>query len=165
MSDDSDETGPLEVLAVLDLLRRTGCRAWVAGGWGVDALLGRRTRAHRDLDLALDASGTDAALAALTASGYVVETDWLPVRTELYRPGHGRVDVHPVVFEPDGNGVQAGFDGEVFRYPRTAFTTGSIAGTTVGCLSAELQLTFRQGYPLRPADHHDLALLHDLTAV
>ncbi|MDH4308687.1 MAG: amino acid transporter [Acidimicrobiia bacterium] len=37
------------VLSVLDLLDE----AWVDGGWGVDALVGRQTRRHLDLDLAL----------------------------------------------------------------------------------------------------------------
>jgi lincosamide nucleotidyltransferase A/C/D/E len=40
---------------VLADLTEAGCSVWVAGGWGVDALVGRQTRLHRDLDLALDA--------------------------------------------------------------------------------------------------------------
>ncbi|WP_431948844.1 nucleotidyltransferase domain-containing protein [Actinacidiphila sp. bgisy167] len=36
-----------DVVEILDLLRRTGARVWVGGGWGSDALLGRRTRDHR----------------------------------------------------------------------------------------------------------------------
>jgi lincosamide nucleotidyltransferase A/C/D/E len=41
-----------EVLGVLGDLANAGCAVWV-GGWGVDALVGRQTRLHRDLDLAL----------------------------------------------------------------------------------------------------------------
>jgi polyisoprenoid-binding protein YceI len=40
---------------VLDALHRVGCRFWVEGGWGVDALVGRQTRPHRDLDIDIDA--------------------------------------------------------------------------------------------------------------
>jgi hypothetical protein len=54
-----------DVLAVRDVLSRAGCRTWVGGGWGVDALAGRQTRPHRDLDLAVDA---DHELAAIEAS-------------------------------------------------------------------------------------------------
>lgn len=151
-----------EVLGVLAALASAGCRSWVAGGWGVDALVGRQTRPHRDLDLALDAERLDAGLAALTALGYAVETDWLPVRVELHRPEHGWVDVHPVAFDASGAGVQAGFEGEVFHYPSACFTHGWIGGVRVGCLSAEQQLSFRQGYHLRAVDHHDLALLAGL---
>jgi lincosamide nucleotidyltransferase A/C/D/E len=159
----TDERDPTteadEVLAILDQLRAGGCRVWVAGGWGVDVLVGRQTRPHRDLDLAIDAAGLEVGLTILGRRGYVVETDWLPVRVELGRPGYGWVDLHPVVFDPQGDGIQAGFDGEVFRYPAADLVQGSLNGTTVGCLSRSLQLCFRQGYELRPVDHHDLALL------
>jgi len=147
---------------VLAALAAAGCRSWVAGGWGVDALVGRQTRPHRDLDLALDAVRLDAGLTALASLGYAVETDWLPVRVELHRAGHGWVDVHPVIFDASGAGVQAGFEGEVFRYPSACFTRGWIGGAQVDCLSAERQRRFRQGYQLRAIDHHDLALLADL---
>ena len=162
-SEDAETTGPVEVQAVLDTLQDAGCRVWVAGGWGVDVLLGRVTRAHRDLDLAIDAAGLEAGLDRLSRRGYVVETDWLPVRVELHRPGRGRVDLHPVVLDEHGDGVQAGFDGEVFRYPAADLVRGHLDGVEVGCLSARLQLVFRQGYPLRPVDHHDLPLLTSLT--
>ena len=63
-----------EVLAVLEDLGSARCRVWVGGGWGVDALVGRQTRAHRDLDLAVDAEDEGRALAALARRGYRVET-------------------------------------------------------------------------------------------
>jgi hypothetical protein len=40
-----------EVVDVLERLDRAGVPVWLDGGWGVDALVGRQTRAHRDLDL------------------------------------------------------------------------------------------------------------------
>lgn len=40
-----------DVVEILGLLRRAGTEVWVGGGWGIDALLGRQTRDHRDLDL------------------------------------------------------------------------------------------------------------------
>jgi lincosamide nucleotidyltransferase A/C/D/E len=172
-SDDRDEnstteptTGPTteaaQVLAVLVALRAGGCRVWVAGGWGVDILVGRQTRPHRDLDLAIDAAGLDTGLAVLAQLGYSIETDWLPVRVELGTADRGWVDLHPVVFDQQGDGVQAGFDGEVFRYPAADLVSGSLNGIEIGCLSRELQLSFRQGYELRDVDHHDLGLLNSL---
>ncbi len=160
--EDDDITGAAEVRAVLTGLEAAGCRVWVAGGWGVDVLVGRPTRAHRDLDLAVDAAGLDAGLRLLAERGYSVETDWLPVRVELHRPGFGRVDLHPVVFDEDGDGVQAGFDGEVFSYPAADLVAGTLGEVAVPCLSARLQLVFRRGYDLRPVDHHDLPLLRSL---
>ena len=41
----------IEVLRVLDALEVAGVRASLTGGWGIDALLGRQTRAHGDARL------------------------------------------------------------------------------------------------------------------
>ena len=153
----------IDVLAVLDALARAGCTAWVGGGWGVDALAGRQTRAHRDLDLAVPADREVEALEALAALGFAVETDWRPVRVELAAPGERCVDLHPVVFDAIGHGRQADLDGGHFDYPPGCFTTGTIAGGTVACLSVSQQVRFHAGYEPRAHDRHDLALLHHLT--
>ena len=147
-----------EVVAVLAALGSAGCRVWVGGGWGVDALVGRQTRAHRDLDLAVDAEDEGRALAVIARGGYRVETDWRPVRVELVAPA-GWVDLHPVVFDGTGHGVQAGLGGEVFHYPPDAFAEGRVDGTAVPCLSCRQQLRFHEGYPPRDVDRHDLRLL------
>jgi lincosamide nucleotidyltransferase A/C/D/E len=57
MTDDIEatETALSEVLDVLAALAALGRRFWLEGGWGVDALVGHQTRAHRDLDVDLDA--------------------------------------------------------------------------------------------------------------
>lgn len=36
---------------MLAVLGGAGADVWVGGGWGIDALVGRQTRQHRDLDL------------------------------------------------------------------------------------------------------------------
>lgn len=151
-----------EVHAVLDALATAGCRCWVGGGWGVDALFGRQTRPHRDLDLAIDAAAEQAALHALAQRGYVVETDWRPVRVEVAAPGGRWVDLHPVVFDKAGDGVQADLGGGIFTYPAACFVTGTIAGREVGCLSVQQQVKFHSGYEPREVDLADLALLNQL---
>jgi lincosamide nucleotidyltransferase A/C/D/E len=40
-----------DVLEVLNAIRSTGRRCWLEGGWGVDALVGRLTRPHRDVGI------------------------------------------------------------------------------------------------------------------
>jgi lincosamide nucleotidyltransferase A/C/D/E len=83
MTDDigGTETGLSEVLEVLAALAVRGCRFWLEGGWGVDALVGHQTRRHRDLDVDLDARCEESALAVLAEMGYTVETDWRPNRS------------------------------------------------------------------------------------
>src|SRR5947209_7146645 len=92
-----------EVHAVLNLLAGADCPAWVAGGWGVDALVGRQTRPHRDLDLIVDGGRESTALHMLAQRDYRVETDWRPVRVELRAPGRRWVDLHPIRFDQAGN--------------------------------------------------------------
>ena len=154
---------PEEVHLVLDALRTAGFdRFWVGGGWGVDALAGRQTRPHRDLDLAVDVtrSTLDQVIDALAGRGYAVETDWRPVRVELSAPASRWVDVHPLAFDEHGVGHQANAAGQApFVYPPEGFARGDIGGRPVDCLSVAQQLTFHSGYSPRAHDLLDIALL------
>ena len=150
-----------QVFDILDVLDEMGTRYWIGGGWGVDALVGRQTRHHRDLDMAVDGAHLDWCLDTLVGLGYEVETDWLPVRVELVSH-EGWVDLHPVEFDATGNGIQAGLHGATFEYPVEALVNGKLDGRLVPCLSAGLQIAFHTGYEPRPQDVHDLALLRSL---
>jgi len=81
------------------------------------------------------------------------------VRVELHAPGSRWVDLHPVEFDADGHGRQAGLDDVVFDYPAGCFTVGCVDGREVACLDAEQQLRFHAGYAHRDIDRHDVALL------
>ena len=72
-----------QVVAVMDILRSLSCQFWLEGGWGVDALVGRQTRSHRDVDIDFDGTFEEEVLAALLAMGYAIEMDWRPNRVEL----------------------------------------------------------------------------------
>lgn len=41
------------------MIEQLGIRYWLDGGWGVDALVGRQTREHRDVDIDFDAAYTE----------------------------------------------------------------------------------------------------------
>jgi lincosamide nucleotidyltransferase A/C/D/E len=151
-----------DVVEVLDALEVARVPVWVAGGWGVDLLVGRETRVHRDLDLLVDAAAHDVCLETLGALGYEVETDWLPIRVEVSAGNDRWVDVHPVRFDERGHGLQGERSGEHFEYPPESFTFGRIGALSAGCLSAERQREGHEGYELRPQDRHDLALLAGL---
>jgi lincosamide nucleotidyltransferase A/C/D/E len=152
-----------EVLAVLDALEGAGCRYWLEGGWGVDALAGRQTREHRDLDVDVDDRDEATALEVLWRLGYVVETDWRPNRVELLGPQGARVDVHPIEVRGDGSALQQAVDGEVYSFPARFFTSGWLGGRLVPCFSPEAQRRFHTGYPLRPVDEHDLRIIDRLS--
>jgi lincosamide nucleotidyltransferase A/C/D/E len=149
------------VFRVLNALEEAGVVSWLEGGWGVDALVGRQTRPHRDVDLDIDASQEPLALRVLTELGYQIQTDWRPNRVELSAAA-GWVDVHPLLFDREGNARHPGLDGAFHDFPKAYFVTGNLAGRPVGCFSVEAQLRFHTGYDLRPEDAHDLIQLEGL---
>ena len=156
-----DTTDAGEVLRVLAVLARAGITVGITGGWGIDALLGRQTREHRDLDLGLGASEVESAVEALEALGYAIASDERPARLEVVS-GVGRVDLHPIVWDSTGQGLQTGLDGEAFVYPPGSLDhAGSIAGQPVKCGSPELQLQFHLGYAPSEHDRADMSALAD----
>ncbi|MGW0706255.1 nucleotidyltransferase domain-containing protein [Streptomyces sp. NPDC002643] len=149
-----------DVLSVLALLRRAEVEVWVGGGWGIDALIGERTRDHRDLDLMHRQDQEVAVLAALSTAGFVESLNCRPVRFVVTAPDGREIDLHPLVFTDDGSAVQASPEPRSpFVYPASCFVTGTIQGTTVPCLSAEQQVHFHQGYEPSERDRHDMAQL------
>jgi len=149
-----------EVLRVIDQLTAAGIRVWVDGGWGVDALVGRHTRRHDDLDLALPLVDVDRALRVLAALGYHVVDDELPTRADLQADDDRRVDLHPLTFDTDRNGLQQLQDGSFGTYTADGLRgEGTIAGRRVDCLTPDLQIRFHLGYPPDDNDRHDVRLL------
>jgi lincosamide nucleotidyltransferase A/C/D/E len=153
-----------DVHAVLALLADAGIPAWVDGGWGVDALVGERTRPHSDVDLVVPAPDADRILAVLATAGYRrVLRDLRPAAVAV-ADGQGReVDFHLVTPTPDGGGDQAGPDGGCFHYPPPV--TGSVGGRPVRCVDAATQVRAHLGYPPTAKDRADLRLLHERLGV
>lgn len=148
-----------DVVAVLDRLDAAGIAVSVAGGWGVDALLGRETRTHGDLDLAIDADLVDDAVGALAGLGLAIVADERPARLAVGDAAR-QVDLHPVAPRPHGTGRQTGLRGEVYVYPPgSTDASGTIGGRRVRCLTPELLLRFHLGYDPRPIDRADMAAL------
>jgi lincosamide nucleotidyltransferase A/C/D/E len=152
-----------KVLAVMDELAAAQVRGWLAGGWGVDALVGRQTRPHNDIDLVIgdDEPPFQQIGQALAREGFwfvgAVHHPGIPIpwcHMWRHHAGH-KVEVLPVpLYKPP-----FAADGADVGGVRQPFTEGSIDGQPVPCLSAELQLLLHNGYPQREADNHDVALL------
>ncbi len=149
-----------EVLKILARLRPLD--VWIGGGWGIDALIGRQTRPHRDLDLMHRQDQEPAVLAALTELGFAESLNWRPVRFVVSDPDQREIDLHPLMFDDNGNATQASLDPAApFVYPAEGFVTGSIQERPVPCLSAEQQVYFHQGYEPTERDRHDMAVLRE----
>ena len=120
--------------------------AVVDGGWGVDALVGEQTREHDDLDLVVPIDQWE-------ALDLPVELDERPTRVVL-RDGDSRIDLHLV------SAVELGMaqdlpGGRRFTYVLDD-TTGTIAGETVRCLSAPMQVLTHSGYEPDADDRRDM---------
>ena len=76
------------VLELFAVLRSIGVQATLDGGWGVDALLGRETRAHEDLDLVVALADAPRIERALAPLGFALREDHRPVGDQ--RDRHGR---------------------------------------------------------------------------
>ena len=148
-----------DVVELHAALRSRGIDYWIGGGWGVDALVGRQTRDHDDLDISIRSGALEAVLALLDEMGFRPHTDWLPTRIAMRDETGREVDIHPVVFAGDGSGWLPAIDGGRFDYPADGFTTGSIADTEVPCISASLQAVFHSGYEPQDKDVADMAAL------
>jgi lincosamide nucleotidyltransferase A/C/D/E len=146
------------VLELLAVLESGGVRATLDGGWGVDALLGRETRAHEDLDLVVALSDVPRIHEALRPLGFTPHEDHLPVRFVLRCNGE-QLDFHTVTFDAEGGGVQPQPTGGSFRYPPEGFVTGRVRGVSVPCVSAAVQVLCHLGYEPTDKDAHDVLQL------
>lgn len=134
-----------DVVELVSLLEQHGIEVWLNGGWGVDALLGRQTREHDDLDITISAADRTAYTAAMEASGfrtYRVDNDfnWVLI-TETGVPVHGPAGLPFEVGSLEGR--------------------GTIAGKSVRCETAEFQVRGHTTYTPDETDYRDvLALCH-----
>lgn len=151
-----------DLFAVLDLMDSTGIRYWLDGGWGVDVLVGRATRLHRDIDIDFDAEHTEHLLQALAKHGFQVKTDCRPTRVELYHPDLSYIDIHPFILSGDGTAKQADLDGGWYEFEAGYFGNAVFEGRQIPCISVKGQLVFHSGYELRDIDRHDIKTLETL---
>jgi lincosamide nucleotidyltransferase A/C/D/E len=154
-----------DALEITHALDRAGVRYSIEGGWGVDALLGRETRLHRDIDLAIPRESCDHATSALQVLGFRKDLNaapGLPARSLLIDDDRRQVDLHPLLFDAAGNGWQHLSNGGWYLHNAAdLWRDGTIEGAPVRCISPELQLIFRLGYQWQAEDVHDLTLLSD----
>jgi lincosamide nucleotidyltransferase A/C/D/E len=129
--------------------------AVVDGGWGVDALVGRQTREHDDLDLVIRSEQAASVIESLASLGFTDTMDDRPARVVASRSDGRHVDLHLVEQTPSGTTQRLG-GGRQFTYFLDR-TTGTIGGREVRCLSPEMQLLTHTGYEPDDDDSADVA--------
>ncbi|MEA2669647.1 MAG: lincosamide nucleotidyltransferase [Chloroflexota bacterium] len=151
-----------DVVEILSWLDQHGIDVWLNGGWGVDALLGRQTREHEDLDITISAADRAAYIAAMATAGFRtdrVDNDFNWVLADA----RGRlVDVHLVDFSQttlNAAGVNmygpAGLPFEVGSLEGR----GQIGAKAVKCETAEFQLRGHTTYQPDETDYRDVLAL------
>ena len=172
-----------DVIELYSGLRAEGVRIWVDGGWGIDALLGRQTRLHKDFDALVALEDLPALTHFLGGRGFALKLIWENNRWArsseplaligrerpaveaatafVLEDGSGcELDFHAVRFDEHGHGVPA-WDNDLIFPPEAFAGVGTIGGRRVRCLSAEMQMRTHTGYALKESDIHDLRLLHN----
>lgn len=155
-------TSKENLIDVLNLLDDLNIKYWVDGGWGVDILIGKQNRDHRDIDIDFDSESEKVLLDALKEKGYKITTDWSPSRIELHHPELGYLDIHPLIINKDGSARQAAPDGGWYEFEAKWFSTAVFEGRIIPCISAEAQKLFHSGYELREVDKIDMKNLESL---
>ncbi len=145
-----------DVIAILQLLNQNDINVVVDGGWGVDALLGKQTRQHADLDVAVEHKDVPKIRALLGAKGWH-EVPWGDTWECNFVLGddHGHLfDIHSCTFDEAGNNVFG------VKYPFDSLQgSGSIDGFPVKCITPDWMVKFHTGYKLDEDDYHDVRLL------
>lgn len=150
---------------LLSALEAHGVAVCVGGGWGVDALVGRQTRSHADLDLWLEARDIEGLFLAFAERGVDRIHPWpgdRPWNFVLHDGVSRRVDLH--LYESVGDGllhygsVTAPFELDIDDLS----ARGEISGLPVHCERPEFALRNHTGYEQRDSDRHDVVLLCDV---
>lgn len=140
-----------DVIDFYTRMKKRRIKIWIDGGWGIDALLSKQTRSHRDLDIAIERKNVAKLRKFLETQGYKEvkrDNQWNFVLGD--NRGH-EIDVHVFVFDDKGNVVKG------ITYPANSLTgTGTIDGHIVRCISPEYMVRFHSGYELKDKDFKDI---------
>lgn len=128
-----------DVIELYKLFKENGIEIWIDGGWGIDVLLGKQTRIHKDLDIAIEKKDIPKFRKLLEAKGYK------EIKLEIARPhnfvlrdnkGH-EIDVHVIELDNKGDGIYGPVENGKM-YPAASLTgKGIIEDQKVRCISAE----------------------------
>ena len=144
-----------DAIEIYLLLATRGINVWIDGGFCVDALVGRATREHGDLDIAVERQDADTLCAVLANEGFskLAREDSSPWSFVL-SDGRRNVDVHVFAYDASGKNIYG------IEYPFGSLTgTGELDGVKVTCVAPEWMLRFKTAYAPTAKDIADVTAL------
>ncbi len=154
------ETTAEDATRLMDLLAGEAIEWWVAGGWGIDALIGYQTRPHRDLDVLIPVPQVLTVHRLLLADGFSVEGNWFPTRFQMVHPDGRAVDVHPIRLDSNGGGRLELSGEDWWTCDAEALSgRGTIGSRATRCLTVTEQFRCHTGYEPTEIDRADMNLL------
>jgi Aminoglycoside-2''-adenylyltransferase len=166
--------GQLRVIrAVTDALGSAGVPAWLFGGWGLDARIGRITREHGDIEFWVERPDAERSKALLMEAGAVALATQPPEEAREFT--WNGVDFSTAYFDrqPDGSFIQLQGRWSDWLFPPGSFSaepvlldgTPVLAMSVVGMLAMKEQYPrLRNGGPWREKDIADIEVLRALAA-
>ena len=162
-----DATQALVLQQLLSVGDAAGIPVWLCGGYGLDALEGRCTRPHGDIDVFVHRDDHARFREALCAAGFELITDGAYYST-FQRLGQW-VECRTHETLPDGTPVTDTGGTGVYPWPGNTFPeepTAQLLGRPVRVISYEAQYVFKAGFQAwdpteapREKDLQDLELL------
>jgi len=146
-----------DAIEIISYAEDNGINLWLDGGWGVDALLERETRAHNDIDLFIERINSNRFIDIIKEKGFVeIKEAYTNPDHTAWKDDKGRIiDLHIFEFTEEGNLL---FLGET--YPAAVFGgIGKIGDKGVKCINSQDQVLFHLGYEHDENDAHDVKLL------
>ena len=158
-----------DVIEFCRQMEKLGVQIWLDGGWGVDALLGKQTRIHADLDVVVQERDRESVVGFLRKRGFreVPKEDSRPWNFAMGNcDGKKEVDLHVIVLDDEGNGIYGPPEAGEGMYPADALHgKGTVDGLPVRCISPEFQIRSHTGYEFGETDIKDVAALADKFAL
>ena len=151
----------INLLYFYKVLENLNIEIWIDGGWGIDALLEKKTRLHDDLDIVIQEKDLKKLREYLKSQGFS------EIKLEIARPfnfvladGKGNeIDVHAIVLDEKGNGVYGPKENGQMYSASALEGIGKIEGQIVKCISVTYQLESHLGYTIRAKDVQDVLAL------
>jgi lincosamide nucleotidyltransferase A/C/D/E len=144
------------VVDLIDFLNANNIDVVVDGGWGVDALLGKQTRPHNDLDIAISHKDVPKLRKLLAEKGFaeIFRDDSRDCNFVLEDNSKNQIDVHSYTFDERGNNIYG-----IAYLPEHLTGKGTINNYQVKCIAPVWAVKFHTGYDLDENDYQDVKAL------